>query len=243
MGLRRQSLLDFDLQVILEYLLPGADAIITSGTDSIIAGGLAKGIRSIRVPLKPGSKDQAANAALISGAMSQIDGPFRLYLRGHGEWQMMTLGGRNAREVARDVSSLLVNPSVREQCKIISITGCQLALTPQSHGSGVGTNSFAKSFHKAIGTSEQMKAIPVFARTETVSVVTAEIALVTSQTRGREHLVEGSKMTGGISDNFQKGGAKRIFYWQGNQQMVTDAKHAESVVLGLAEFEDHGVAA
>lgn len=241
MGLRRQSLLNFDLQVILEYLLPGSDAIITSGTDSIVNGGVAKGIKSIRVPLLPGSKDQSANGVALSKAMEQIDGPFRLYLRGHGEWQMMTLGGRTAREVARDVASLLVNPSVREHCKIISITGCQLALTPKSHGSGLGTNSFAKVFHKAIGTSEQMKAIPVFARTETVSVVTAEIALVTSQNPGREHLVEGSKMTGGIGDGFQKGGAKLVFYWQGNQQMVADARYADRVVR--AELEDLGMAA
>lgn len=244
MGLRKEGYADFKLQVVLEYLMPGADSIITSGTDSIIAGSKVKGIETVRVPMLAGGTTTIKdNNARIAQAVDQIDGPFRLYLRGHGEWQSMTLGGRAVREVVRDVQSLLTNPSVRENCQVISITGCQLALSKKSNGSGTSTNSFAKMFHKLIGASEEMKRVPVFARTVTVSVVTAEIAAITSTTKERSHLVEGTKMTGDISDNFKKAGTKLVYYWVGDRQMMTDAKNAGSVVIGLAEFEDFGAEA
>src|SRR5262245_13084139 len=143
MGLRQTSVTSFDQQVTIEYLLSNNDDIITEGTDSLIAGCKAKSIESFRVDMKLGRVNQNKNRLKLMDAAKWLRGPFRLYLRGHGDWQTMTLGGRSASEVVTDVGIL----GKTDDCQVISITGCQLALSPAMNGTGTSTNSFAKQFH------------------------------------------------------------------------------------------------
>ena len=125
--LRLRMHLSFHQQVIFEYLSEGvtemdkkADLIITGGTDNLIQGCTAKGIRSHRVPFKSGGYKLAnQNRRAILEANSWITGPFRLYLRGHGDFEAMKLGGRTAQDVCAHVGILKL-----DECRVISITGC-----------------------------------------------------------------------------------------------------------------------
>jgi hypothetical protein len=236
MGLRNADILTFDQQVIFEYLLSNNDNVITEGTDNIIFGCDLKGIESKRVTLMPGKRSQNANRGSIMEAANWIKGPFRLYLRGHGDWQMKTLGGRAAGEVSGDFGLL----GKYDKCKLISIVGCELALSEKANGTGVSTNSFAKEFHRLIssgGTLQMTKYIPVFARTKTVSVTNLEIMMMSK--KAREHGWDGPLR---IMGSKSSGDSKKVFFWKDGKQMMADATlaNATDAALGLAEFADFG---
>ncbi|MGH7159310.1 MAG: hypothetical protein ACRD3O_19320 [Terriglobia bacterium] len=242
MGLRTGGFLAFKDQVIFEYLDGPGDSVITSNTDDLIAGGNAKGITSHRVTMKAGRVNANNNRIAIMDAARDIEGrQFRLYLQGHGDWQMTTLGGRPAITVAENVATLGL-----KGCQVISILGCKLALSPKANGTGQGTQSFAKDFHSRIssgGTLEMTKHIPVFARTKNVSIYGHEVAQQSAELHAFAGLhglplAERLKKVGGKDTESRE--SKKVYYWQGKTQMMTDASHADDVVAGLIEFSDYG---
>ena len=85
MGLRSDGHLQFKQQVILEYLVSNNDHLITDGTDNIIFRCQQKGIQTRRVQMKFGVSNVEENFKRIRQTENWIQGPFRIYLRGHGD--------------------------------------------------------------------------------------------------------------------------------------------------------------
>jgi len=230
MALRKAGLVNFTQQVIFEYLLSNNDKIITEATDNLIEGGKAKGIASFRVEMQLGPRNQEANRQRINAASDWLEGPFRLYLAGHGDWIKMTLGGRNATKVALDFAAI----RDCERCQLISILGCELALTPSATGEGTSTNSFAKEFHRLIsnaGQEETLKKIPVYANTKTVSVSDSVMAALSVQMQSAGS-TDPLRKVGSKSNN----ATKKVFYWQGGKQMMTSAAFAGMTMTGLSHL-------
>src|SRR5262249_30348799 len=152
MGYRKDGILGFKHQVFIEYLTGSDDGVIETGTDALIAGGKEKHIESIRLklPLPSGSRGGSANRRKLSDASLDIKWPFRLYLRGHGDWKNQSLGDRTAQQVAADVN--LLTGSKLEHVILISITGCKLA-RPAANS----TCSFASEFHRVFGEGSDEK--------------------------------------------------------------------------------------
>jgi hypothetical protein len=234
MGLRTDGHLKFKQQVIIEYLVSNNDHVITEGTDNIIIRCQQKGIHTRRVQMKFGVSHVEENFRRIRETANWIKGPFRVYLRGHGDWQQRTLGGRKAEIVVGHVHFL----GKMTECQLISITGCELALSQRANGSGESTQSFAKEFHSGLssgGQNEALKRIPVFARTQCVTVNDLGIDRLSRESNAENPLVPVSPVGAKSS-----GDAKKVFYWHGNRQMVADAAFADMVVKGLPADADLG---
>lgn len=234
MGLRSDGHLKFKQQVILEYLVSNNDHLITDGTDNIIYRCQQKGIQTRRVQMKFGVSNVEENFKRIQDTANWIKGPYRVYLRGHGDWEGRTLGGRKAGIVVQHVHHL----GKTELCQLVSITGCELALSAKMNGSGESTQSFGKEFHHGFSSGGQnaaLKGIPVFARTKCVTVISPSIHMETVEMNQINARVPVSPIGSKGS-----GDAKKVFYWQGGTQMVADAAFAEMVIAGLPADADIG---
>jgi hypothetical protein len=240
MGLRANGVLTFDHQVIIDYLNGAGDDAIQRNTTRLINRTNTKNIETKLVTLRAGNRNKNANRGQLLDAANWITGPFRLYLHGHGDWEMKTLGGRGANEVAADF--VTVASGKYEHCKLISIVGCEMAKSEHLASTGVSMASFGSEFHRRIssdGTFDDTKGIPVFARTEPVSMITAEAAAAHVDFRAVQSAM-GQPVDKPLLEGMKTGGkSKKLFYWHGGKQMMVDAAMAAAILgSGVTGFGD-----
>jgi hypothetical protein len=178
--------------------------------------------------------------AEIRKALEPLTNQSRLYLRGHGIWEAMTLGGWHAREVA----GLLVMGKLKA-VKLISVTGCNAArasaygdeATPNPTPSmkdtvrdaravllGNSLNSFAGRLHFRLKQPHGI-VCDLYGRTYYVNVL-AEKALTnqlgflyTKLGRGHKATAPGLEIQSSGGERHKRAFSKIRFYWNGNQQM------------------------
>src|SRR5262245_42704716 len=101
-------------QVIIEFLTGVDDADITEGTAALqdLRGGQ-------KFTFHQGEEVGAREG--LADALQSLNNGGRLYLRGHGDWEMKTLGGRKPEVVIKCLSGLTGTSNVT-----VSVTGCLL---------------------------------------------------------------------------------------------------------------------
>ncbi len=173
------------MDVIVQFLNGNGDATIISGSNHLqqrLGGVLHCPIIDVPFALEaaPGTVILALQAILVNLGAND-----RVYLRGHGNWTIRTLGGWSPARVAR-----LLCANGLAIARVISITGCncgrgsnlgepesmngmafqELKAVTQLHLQN-SVNSFAGVFHLALNTAPFLiTAIPVTARTSYVDV-------------------------------------------------------------------------
>jgi hypothetical protein len=168
-----------DRQLIIQFLDGTDDDVIWRGTNALEYKAEQQGLKSHTVTLRNytavrGKLDYQPVKAndravfLLARKVPKLTASSRIYLRGHGNWKMQTIGGVPPKDAAVFLGGIGVPAGV-----LISITGCSLGrdLSSVSYGQlGDSVDSFASSFHRILKEDYGVETI-VFARvyvTETV---------------------------------------------------------------------------
>lgn len=182
-------------------------------------------------------RDDPPAIPALGEALAQLDNQSRIYLRGHGNWQMTLLGGWPPRQV-----SALLKRNGLTNVRVISITGCNAARAPQC-GKPKSVNqmeypeqvqeqqlimnfapaSFAGEFHADLARGHApILATPVTGRTYPVDV----------QSDGTKHVVVGA--FGGMKSGILGAKwSKIVFRWSGS------AQKCEWVIKTAGDYEHY----
>lgn len=173
--------------LIIQFLDGNGDHLIIKGTNNLkVKASVGKDCPQVDVPIGLREKPQTTLAALVA-ALKDAHDLTRIYLRGHGNYEVKTLGGWPPDAVAK-----LLKHNGLKNAKVLSITGCNAArgdypnnkperLTAMENFHerkalsivqlGATLSSFAGLFHRALGEAPgAIKTIPVTARMYSVNV-------------------------------------------------------------------------
>jgi hypothetical protein len=145
----------------------------------------------------------------------------RIYVMGHGDWAMATIGGYDAAFVAETLRTALAGTRVN----VVSVLGCDLARDKSGQGLvNVSFDSFGAALHRAL------KGF--------CDIVYARVFLVNVN-------ADGLKRTGPDKEHLlhHRDASKMRFYWNGASQMrdyvsYNDAKFDEGAASRATELTD-----
>ncbi|VWC49380.1 hypothetical protein BLA23254_07657 [Burkholderia lata] len=136
----------YNKQIIINFLNGNGDRTILDGTNAIVAKGARQGVRSTVFNANRCTTDEIAREA------SSTMGPWRLYLRGHGDFQRKTLGGKRPDAIASFLLAIIDQGNLPD---VISVTGCRLALGPTQIATQApniaSKDSFVGDLHRMLG--------------------------------------------------------------------------------------------
>ncbi len=204
--------------LVIQFLTGIGDAVIEEGSKNLIILLESKGnthIESAEYILTARNRDQIIDQSWYDEPLKNIGNSGILYLRGHGNWQACTLGGRKAEEVAQMLKHL-------PEGAIVNVVGCNCAVAAregiQNDTQGdISIRSFAGELHQRL----KAKQTVVFARSQPVQIL-PNGKKVTYGDRNLNINNLGSKEAFSMMLDKQSRRAKSKweFYWQGDEQRV-----------------------
>jgi hypothetical protein len=148
-------------QLIIKFLSGVGDDVINASTSGLeyLAGKRKIPSETVTFPTRSRGKGPIGEACRgrLKAAMKDLPaGASRVYLDGHWDWTMQTIGGWPAGEVA----DLLGDCGLPDQC-VVSVLGCELARDRGSPGCGllgVSVDSFASNLHRLLWDTHALEA-------------------------------------------------------------------------------------
>lgn len=194
--------------LIVQILTGANDTVITNGTQYLRTR-LTKVKNNTDVDstliLRP--KDDASDE-WYTGPIAEVGETGIVYLRGHGNWQQRTLGGRPADDVVKLFANL-------PEGAIVNVVGCNTAVGAAADGDPLGdvsVNSFSGTLHLLL----KAKRTTVIARSQPVQV-NEDGTKVTYANRNLD--IANPSMEDMLDKEKKRPGSKVEFYWQGDQQL------------------------
>lgn len=200
-------------QIIIAQFLTGVDDdVITKGTMALKSK-LMQALRGNQlideITARPGD---ILSDDWYSGPIGELGDSGVLFLRGHGNWRLCTLGGRDAPDVFTMLDDL-------PRGAVVNVVGCNSAVAranPDDTLGEVSVNSFSGTLHRLL----KAKQTRVVARSQPVEVQEDGRKL----TYGNRDLDLGSvepreRMMMMLDKDSKRPGSKWEYYWQGDTQM------------------------
>jgi hypothetical protein len=222
-----------DRQLIIQFLSGTGDDVIWRGTNALESRAAQEGLKSHTVTVRNWDAPRANRRAaqLMMRTVPKLTASSRIYLRGHGNWKMQTIGGVSAEDVANILGAWGLPNGI-----LISITGCELGrdLSSATYGHlGNSVDSFASKVHRLLKEDYEVDSV-VFARvyvTETVrsgSVNDVEKVGFKTHYTSDPDLYKACPWT--VGWDYQSRKSKVCYWWQGGKQVRGWWNYKQNVV-------------
>lgn len=207
--------------LIVQFLTGSGDDIIRNGSTELLALLRSKGNTNVLEEdtdskiLTAEKMDDIVNQDWYTDMPELVGESGIVYLRGHGNWQACTLGGRNAENVTGMLCKLPVGA-------VVNVVGCNAAVAARAdiandvHGE-VSIRSFAGDLHRRL----KDKRTRVFARSQPVQINAGgkkvtygdrNLDLTSSEEKARAKLM--------LDKRSKRADSKWAFDWQGDTQVI-----------------------
>lgn len=151
----------YDKQLIVAFLHGDSSGAIQRAISALNAKAKGRSLTSSSVEIRISGDEKLSDdpSKSLRDGLSTLTGKSRLYIAGHGNQVVGKVGGWSGEEMA----SLLKECGL-QQAALISVTGCRTATIPASNLDDYALQSFAESFHRALGSGNPAVRCDLYAR-------------------------------------------------------------------------------